>query len=108
MLVGIVLTGGVFEAAAPDEVSHAYGIPIAVLGTVLGCSSGVCYGLYLYASRKSGRLNPGRYIQPLVLVCGAQAGVAAIFMVVSQRGLVLAQAVLSGDGLLPASATLAL
>lgn len=101
MLVGIVLTGGVFEATAPDEISHAYGIPIAVLGTVLGSTSGVCYGLYLYASRKSGRLNPGRYIQPLVLVCGAQAGVAAIFMVFSQRGLDLTHGVLNADGTLP-------
>lgn len=101
MIVGIVLTGGVLEAAAPTEVSTAYGLPINLLGTILGSTSGVCYGFYLYTSRKSGTLNPGRYVQPMVLVCAAQAVVAIIFMSFSQRGFDLTHGVLNADGSLP-------
>lgn len=101
MIFGIVLTGGVLEAAAPAEVSMAYGMPINLLGTILGSTSGVCYGIYLYTSRKSGTLNPGRYVQPMVLVCAAQAVVAMIFMVFSQRGFDITHGVLNADGSLP-------
>lgn len=49
------------------DVSMAYGMPINNLGTLLASTSGACYGTYLYTSRKSGTLNPGRYVQPMVL-----------------------------------------
>ena len=101
MIFGIVLTGGVLEAAAPAEVSTAYGLPINLLGTILGSTSGVCYGIYLYTSRKAGTLNPGRYVQPMVLVCGAQAIVAVVFMAFSERGFDLTHGVLNADGSLP-------
>ncbi len=54
MLIGVALTGGVFDpppaqAAGPATV---FGIDTAVLGTILGATSGSCYGVYLYATRK--------------------------------------------------------
>lgn len=101
MIFGIVLTGGVLEAAAPAEVSTAYGLPINLLGTIFGSTSGLCYGIYLYTSRKSGTLNPGRYVQPMVLVCIAQALVATIFMLFSERGFDVTHGVLNADGSLP-------
>ena len=101
MIIGIILTGGVLEEAAPNAVSHVYGVPIALLGTIFGSTSGVCYGAYLYTSRKSGTINPGRYVQPLVLVCTAQALVAVIFMFFSERGFDLTHGILNADGSLP-------
>lgn len=102
MIFGVVLTGGVLEAAAPNEVSVAYGMPIALLGTILGSTSGVCYGFYLYVSRRAGSVNPGKYVQPIFLVCLAQMTVALVFMFTfSSRGFDIVHGVLNADGTLP-------
>lgn len=49
------------------DVLMAYVMPINTLGTLLGSTPGVRHGSYLYTSRESGTLNPGRYMQPMVL-----------------------------------------
>jgi drug/metabolite transporter (DMT)-like permease len=59
MIIGIVLTGGILDAAPSEGPATIYGIPIALMGTMLGATSGLCYGIYLFTSRKSGTLNPG-------------------------------------------------
>lgn len=72
MIFGIVLTGGIFDGDPIEGPTSIWGRPIAVVGTLLGTLSGICYGVYLYTSRKSGTLNPGLYIQPLMWVFLAQ------------------------------------
>lgn len=72
MIIGIILTGGIFDEAPSEGPLTVYGLPIAITGTLLGSLSGLCYGIYLYTSRKAGTVNPGRYIQPLMWVFLAQ------------------------------------
>lgn len=107
MLFGIVLTGGIFDTPPADTSAgptHIWGYPIAVTGTVLGMISGVCYGIYLYSSRKSGTINPGRYIQPLMWVFLAQLIPQAFTMTfLSAEGWNVTQGVLV-DGKLPLDA----
>lgn len=72
MVFGIILTGGIFDGDPVEGPTTIWGRPIAVVGTLLGVLSGICYGVYLYTSRKSGTINPGVYIQPLMWVFLAQ------------------------------------
>lgn len=72
MIFGIVLTGGIFKGDPIEGPATIWGSPIALVGTLLGILSGICYGVYLYTSRKSGTLNPSAYIQPLMWVFLAQ------------------------------------
>jgi len=72
MIFGIVLTGGIFNGDPIEGPATIWGSPIALVGTLLGILSGICYGVYLYTSRKSGTLNPSAYIQPLMWVFLAQ------------------------------------
>lgn len=105
MAVGIVAVGGVFDmimpgyeaAAGPAEV---WGIPTAVLGTVAGLVSGICYGTYLYTSRKATVVNPGKYVQPILLVSIFQGIAPIIWMLIRGEGFNLTQGVLI-DGELP-------
>ena len=53
MIVGVALTGGVFEPSESTGPSSIYGINTALLGTLLGLTSGICYSFYLYFSRKA-------------------------------------------------------
>jgi len=101
MIFGVMLTGGVFEPAPSEGPTEVYGMDIAVLGTILGSVSGVCYGIYLYASRKASMVNPGRIIQPMAITCAAQLVAPAIYMSIwSDRGFDLSNGVLV-DGKLP-------
>lgn len=101
MIFGIILTGGIFDAAPSEGPTTIWGRPIAVVGTLLGILSGVCYGVYLYTSRKSGTLNPGLYIQPLMWVFLAQLIPQAFTMIfISPDGWNVTQGVLV-DGKLP-------
>ncbi|MDY5133163.1 DMT family transporter [Actinotignum urinale] len=85
-IVGIVMTGGVLNpmigweagAAGPET---AYGMRTAVLGTILGCSSGVCYSFYLYFSRKGGMKVEGAYAQPMIYTNISQLIAPVIFMI---------------------------
>lgn len=105
MAVGIVAVGGVFDmlmpgyeaAAGPAEV---WGIPTAVLGTVAGLVSGICYGTYLYTSRKATVVNPGKYVQPIFIVTIFQGIAPIIWMLIRGEGFNLTQGVLI-DGELP-------
>lgn len=75
MVVGVLLTGGVFEPAeastGPEEI---LGIKTATLGTILGLTSGICYSFYLYFSRKAGTTAPRKdlYVQPMMYTFAAQ------------------------------------
>lgn len=100
MVFGVILTGGVFDAPPSEGPTTVYGMNIAVLGTILGAVSGVCYGIYLYASRKASTVNPGRIVQPMLLTCLAQLVAPSIWAIFSGRGLDFANGVLV-DGTLP-------
>ena len=101
MIFGIILTGGIFDAAPTEGPATIWGKPIAVVGTLLGTLSGICYGVYLYTSRKSGTINPGIYIQPLMWVFLAQLIPQAFTMIfISPDGWNVTQGVLI-DGKLP-------
>lgn len=69
MIVGVMLTGGVFEGSGdtggPAQIA---GINTATLGTLLGLTSGICYSFYLYFSRKAGTTAPRKdlYVQPML------------------------------------------
>lgn len=101
MLFGVVLTGGILDAPPTEGPLTIYGVPIAIMGTMLGSTSGFCYGIYLYASRKSGATNPGKYVQPMLIVFVAQLVPQALAMwLISDRGFDLSHGVLI-DGMLP-------
>lgn len=100
MVFGVILTGGVFDAAPSEGPATVYGVPTAVLGTILGCASGICYGIYLYASRKASTVNPGRIVQPMLYTCMAQLLAPVIWSFFSGRGFDLTHGVLA-DGNLP-------
>jgi len=101
MIFGVMLTGGVFESAPSEGPTEVYGMDIAVLGTILGSVSGVCYGIYLYASRKASMVNPGRIIQPMAITCAAQLIAPSTYMAIwSDRGFDVTNGVLV-DGKLP-------
>lgn len=75
MIVGVMLTGGVFEGSGestgPEQIA---GINTATLGTLLGLTSGICYSFYLYFSRKAGTTAPRKdlYIQPMMYTAMSQ------------------------------------
>ncbi|WIM67703.1 DMT family transporter [Corynebacterium breve] len=74
MIVGVLLTGGVFEAAEATGPETIYGIKTSTLGTLLGLTSGICYSFYLYFSRKAGTTAPRKdlYVQPMMYTMAAQ------------------------------------
>lgn len=101
MIFGIILTGGIFDGDPVEGPTTIYGRPIAVVGTLLGVLSGICYGVYLYMSRKSGTINPKRYVQPLMWVFLAQLIPQAFTMFfISDGGFNITQGILV-DGKLP-------
>lgn len=101
MIFGVILTGGVFDSAPSEGPSQVYGMDIALLGTLLGSVSGVCYGIYLYSSRKASTVNPGRILQPMAITCAAQLVAPTTYMTFfSDRGFDLSHGVMI-DGKLP-------
>ena len=101
MIFGVVLTGGVLDSAPSEGPLTAYGMNIALLGTLLGALSGVCYGIYLYSSREATMMNPGRIIQPIALTCVAQLVAPTLWILLfSNRGFDVTNGVLV-DGKLP-------
>lgn len=100
MLFGVALTGGVFNVTPNEGPATYFGIDTALLGTILGAASGSCYGVYLYATRKASKVNPGRIIQPMVWAMVAQLVFPAIWTRFSGRGFDLAHGVLI-NGQLP-------
>ena len=95
LLLGAVMTGGVFDGPVSEGPAKIHGVPTNILGTLLGSLSGLCYGIYLYTSRKAGTVNPGRYVQPLLWVFLAQLIPQAITMfTISDRGFDITNGVL--------------
>lgn len=102
MILGVVMTGGIFDGpaeatAGPTEI---YGMNLAVLGTIAGCISGVCYGIYLYTSRKASKGNVGQIVQPMAYATLAQLVAPIIFAIVTGKGLDFTNGVLV-NGALP-------
>ena len=102
MILGVLMTGGIFDTAEPTGGPlTVYGMNIAVLGTIAGSISGVCYGIYLYMSRKASRVNAGQIVQPMLWATLAQLVAPAIFILFfSDRGFDLTHGVLV-NGQLP-------
>lgn len=104
MVLGVVMTGGVFDGggttAGPTEI---YGMNIAVLGTICGSISGICYGIYLYASRKATKVNAGQIVLPMAYATAAQLVAPILFIIFfSDRGFDISNGVLV-NGQLPMS-----
>lgn len=109
MILGVMMSGGIFNPtdATATGPTTVYGVNIAVLGTICGMTSGVCYGIYLYASRKATRVNPAasvtmmKIVQPMAWATAAQLVAPIIFMTFfSDRGFDLTHGVFV-DGVLP-------
>lgn len=103
MILGVVMSGGVFNdaSAAAEGPSTIYGINIAILGTLCGMTSGVCYAIYLYSSRKATRVNTRQIVQPMALATAAQLVAPTLFMIFfSDRGFDLVNGVMV-NGALP-------
>ncbi len=111
MIVGVLFTGGVFEPAEGSVgPSMIGGIKTSVLGTAFGLTSGLCYSLYLYLSRKASTSAPRKdlYIQPMMYTMLAQAIAPIVWMFTGGNGFnitrgVLTQDPVSGEMVLPAT-----
>lgn len=105
MILGVVMSGGVFNeiSATAEGPSTVYGINIAILGTLCGMTSGVCYAIYLYTSRKATKVNKRQIVQPIALATAAQLVAPILFMIFfSDRGFDLVNGVMV-NGALPMS-----
>lgn len=71
---------------------------LAVVGTIAGSISGICYGIYLYTSRKATKVNVGQFVQPMFLASISQLVAPLLFLLVTGRGLNLSQGVMTGSG----------
>lgn len=99
MILGVLMTGGIFEGGdtATNEPT-VLGMSLAVVGTIAGSISGICYGIYLYTSRKATRVNAGQIVQPMFYASIAQLVAPFLFLIFTGRGLNLTQGVLTGKG----------
>ncbi len=110
MIVGVLFTGGVFEAAEGSVgPSMIGGIKTSVIGTAAGLTSGLCYSAYLYLSLKASTSAPRKdlYIQPMMYTMLAQAVAPVIWMFTGGNGFNVTQGVLTkapdtGEMVLPA------
>lgn len=102
MILGVVMSGGVFnDTSGATGPSTIYGINIAILGTLCGMTSGCCYGIYLYTSRKATKVNARQIVQPMALATAAQLVAPILFMIFfSDRGFDLVNGVMV-NGALP-------
>lgn len=103
MILGVIMSGGIFDgnSGATEGPLTVYGMDIAVLGTIVGSISGVCYGIYLYTSRKASKVNMGQIVQPMAWATAAQLVAPTIFLTFfSDRGFDLTNGVLV-NGQLP-------
>lgn len=102
MILGVVMSGGVLESSGPTTgPTTVYGMNIALLGTLAGSLSGVCYGIYLYTSRKASQVNMGQIVQPMAWATAAQLIAPLVFILLfSDRGFDITHGVLV-NGALP-------
>lgn len=99
MILGVLMTGGIFGGSETVEnLPTILGMSLPVAGTIAGSISGVCYGIYLYTSRKATKVNAGQIVQPMFLASISQLVAPFIFLIGSGRGLNLTQGVLTGQG----------
>lgn len=109
MILGVVMTGGIFngDQGPTDGPTTIYGMDLALLGTIAGSISGVCYGIYLYTSRKASKGNIGQIVQPMAYATLAQLVATTIAMFFTGRGFDITNGVLV-NGALPANPETAL
>src|SRR5690625_4135140 len=109
MILGVVMTGGIFDGdqGTTEGPTTIYGMDLAVLGTIAGSISGVCYGIYLYTSRKASKGNIGQIVQPMAYATLAQLVAPTIAMFFTGRGFDITNGVLV-NGALPANPETAL
>lgn len=104
MILGVIMTGGIFDSAdasASDGPLTIYGMNLATLGTIAGIVSGVCYGIYLYTSRKASSGSINIIVQPMAYATLAQLVAPALWILFTDIGqLNLTQGVLV-NGALP-------
>lgn len=74
MLAGVILAGGALENGIvdPNGPQVVFGTGIMAVGTICGLTSGFCYGIYLFASRRAGRVGNGQVVQPILISSAAQ------------------------------------
>lgn len=101
MIIGVIMSGGVLEGGGSTTgPSTIYGIDIALLGTIAGSVSGVCYGIYLYTSRKASKGNIGQIVQPIAWATLAQLVAPTLWILFTDFKFNLTTGVLV-DGVLP-------
>ncbi|WP_228568518.1 DMT family transporter [Campylobacter sputorum] len=107
LLFGVILSGGALEPyifgvdTTVQGPTHIYGYTLAFLGTVCGLISGLCYGIYLYSSRKASRVNTGQIVLPIFISSAAQLIAPILFILMGYESFDLTNGVLNADGFLP-------
>lgn len=88
MILGVVMTGGIFDSADVTIVGPTtiYGMNLAALGTIAGIISGVCYGIYLYTSRKASSGSINIIVQPMAYATLAQLVAPILWLLFSDIG----------------------
>lgn len=104
MLAGVILAGGALETGIvdPNGPQEVFGLGIAAVGTIAGLTSGCCYGIYLFASRRAGRICNGQVVQPILISSAAQMIAPLIWsFVITGQGFIFDQGVMVGtaDGI---------
>ncbi|MCI6988364.1 MAG: DMT family transporter [Campylobacter sp.] len=109
LLFGVILSGGALEplifGTAKDVVgpTHIYGYTLAFLGTVCGLISGCCYGIYLYTTRKAGRINnKNQFVTPIFISSASQLIAPIVLILIGFNTFDLVNGVLVNEtGMLP-------
>lgn len=96
MIIGVMMSGGIFDPAdvTTGNEPTVLGMSLAVFGTIAGSISGICYGIYLYTSRKATRVNVGQIVQPMFYASIAQLLAPFIFLLATGRGMNFTEGVL--------------
>ncbi len=96
MIIGVMMSGGIFDPSegATGTEPTVLGMSLAVFGTIAGSISGICYGIYLYTSRKATRVNAGQIVQPMFYASISQLLAPFIFLLATGRGMNVTEGVL--------------
>lgn len=104
MILGVVMTGGIFDGGGTgDGPATIYGMNLALLGTLAGSVSGICYGIYLYTSRKATSIGGGNIniiVQPMAYATIAQLVAPILWILFTDFNFDLTNGVLA-NGVLP-------
>lgn len=99
MLMGVILAGGAIEKGIvdPNGPQVIFGMDIAAVGTICGLTSGCCYGIYLFATRRAGRVGNGQVVQPILISSTFQLVAPLIWaFLITQQGFIFDQGVMIG------------